>query len=325
MFVIRKILKKCPCFLVVVILFSGLFLPLKSFSQEGSSRIALTPLTFELTAQRGESVSERIRVMNSSFENNLDVKMEVEDMFPEGEEGRVILEATDEDLDVLAISRWVTFEPEEFTLSPREEKSVKFTINVPRDADAGGHYMGILAGAPPARVEGTGVGIVHRIASLVLLTVPGEMEEELSVVDFNVLQKYYEHGPVTFVSRFENTGTVHLMPDAHITVRDILGREIAVIPVEKRNVLPGAVRKIETAWNADWLFGGFYTAIIEGDYGNFSDKDINSQTVTFFAFPWKVGVVILLITVFFVLTRKRWATIIRILVKGETALSKEED
>lgn len=306
--------------LIIVFVF-----PLVSFSQEDrGSRIALTPLTFELTAEKGESVTERIRILNPSYEDSVTVIMEVEDMFPEGEEGRVILQATDEDLNVLAISRWVTFEPDDFVLEPREEKSVRFTIKVPSNTDSGGHYMGIIAGTPPREVKGTGVGIIHRIASLVLLTVPGEMEENVSVAGFNTSKKYYEGGPVTFESRFENKGSVHLIPDARIIVTNVFGKEVDVIQVEKRNVLPGAVRKINTEWNSGTLWGGIYNATLEGTYGRFSYFRFDSEKVTFFVFPWKAGIAIFLIMIFFIITRKRWIAVMKILIKGEAGLSKKE-
>ncbi len=221
------------------------------------------------------------------------------------------------------MSRWVTFDPAEFILAPREERIVNFTINVPTNADSGGHYMGIIAGTSPSEVEGTGVGIIHRIASLVLLTVPGEMEESVSIAGFDVSKRYYERGPVSFESRFRNDGTVHLVPDARIVVTNILGKEVAVIPVEKRNVLPNAVRKIDTEWEVGTLWGGFYSATLTGSYGRLSHIDIVPETITFFAFPWKAGVAILLMILFFIITRKRWFAVARILIKGEGGLSEK--
>jgi len=308
-------------------LFLVVFFLSKDFSlaQETGRRIAVTPLTFELRAERGETAGDYIRVLNPSYEDDISVRMESEDMFPEGEEGRVILQGMEEDEDVLSMSRWIVFEPENFVLEPREEKNVRFTINVPTNANPGGYYAGMIAGTQPTDSGRPGVGIIQRIASLVLLTVPGEMREELSVFDFDVSRKYYEHGPITFETRFENTGTIHLVPDAHIVIKDILGREIASTSIEKRNVLPGAVRKIETEWNVGWLWGGFYTATVKGTYGEFSEKDITSASASFFAFPWKAGVVIVLVLLFFVLTRKRWATVVRILVKGEAALAEKKE
>ncbi len=305
----------------LAVLFGAILLLVPSFAiGQTASRIAITPLNFELTVERGEVGGDQIRVLNSSYEEDVSVTMKVEDMFPEGEEGRVILQSPDEDLDTLAISRWVSFEPETFTLEPREQKNVRFTIEVPETADPGGHYAGLIAGTQEREIEGTGVGITHRIASLVLLTVPGEMIEDLSVVDFKTGKDYYEQGPITFESRFKNEGTVHIQPDATVLIEDIFGREVARVPVEKRNVLPDATRKIETEWNVGNLWGGRYTATLTGSYG-MESLPIEEKQVTFWAFPWKAGIGIILVLIFFILTRKRWITIIKILIQGEKALS----
>ncbi len=299
---------------LILVVFLGLVT-----AQEGGGRIAVTPLTFEFTAERGQSDGDFIRVMNSSFDDDVRVRMEVEDMFPEGEEGRVVLQSPEEDLESIAISRWVRFDPEEFTLEPREERRVRFTIEVPEDASPGGHYAGLIASSADPIGPGA-VGVVQRIASLVLLTVPGEMEESLSVIDFGTATDYYDRGPATFVTRFENSGTVHLRPDAEIEIVDIFGREVDTVQVEKRNILPGAVRRIETDWDRDWLLGIRYTANLTGTYGE--DGSLNSVSTSFWAFPWRLGIALLALLLFFFVTRKRWISVFKILVFGEKGLSK---
>ncbi len=291
------------------------------FTMAQSRRIAVTPLNFEMTVERGEAKSDYITVLNPSYEDGVEVEMTIEDMFPEGEEGRVILSSPEEDLDIMAISRWITFEPREFSLEPREQKNVRFTVDVPENANPGGHYAGLIAGSGEAEIEGTGVTLTQRIASLVLLTVPGEMVEDLSTVDLSTSQNYYEYGPVTFSSRFRNEGTVHLRPEATITVEDLFGREVAEIPVEPRNVLPDATRRVDSKWDENRLWGIRYTATLNGVYG-MDEAALNSEKVVFWAFPWKYGLAFFLIILFFIFTRKRWITILKILVMGEKALSK---
>lgn len=299
------------------------------FTQEAKgSRIALTPLIFELTGQRGERVVEHVRVMNPSYEDVITIEMEIEDIFPSGEEGRIRLEIPPEERDPFSLSSWITVEPEIFTLEPREEKSVKFTINTPEYAEPGGHYAGILARTRTVDgPTGVGVGIVTRIASLVLLTVPGEMEEELFLASFETPKFYNEYGPIEFIVRFENTGNVHLRPQATITINNFLGHEVAEVPVETRNVLPNAVRRLEAEWGGKWLWGGKYTATLAGTYGR-TNIPINSETIVFWVFPWKMGgailLILILVFVFFIATRKRWGTALRILLKGQAGMPKEK-
>ncbi len=286
-----------------------------------SSHIALTPLVFELTGEKGQTAGEYVRVMNPSYDETIVVRMQTEDIFPEGEEGRVRLQMPAEERDPFSLSAWVTFEPESFILEPREEKPIRFIVNIPEYAEPGGHYAAILASTElsdgPA---GVGVGIVQRIASLVLLTVPGEMKEDLTIAGFETSKGYYDSGPIKFAVRFENRGTIHLRPQALITVTDIFGRQTAEIRLEAKNVIPGAVRRIETEWPEKWLWAGKYTAVLTGTYGS-DDLDFPLQSITFWAFPWKAGLILLIILIFFILTRKRWLTALKILIKGERAFS----
>ena len=315
----KKIL---PDNLTAVILTGAILFLAPVFSIAQSRRIAVSPLSFEFTIERGGSDGDHVQVLNPSYEDDVTVDMRVEDMFPEGEEGRVILRSPEEDLEAMALSSWISFEPEEFSLEPRENKHVRFTIDVPENANPGGHYGGIVAGTGQSEIEGTGVGITQRIASLLLLTVSGEMEEDLSVVDFETSQNYYEYGPVEFNTRFKNEGTVHLRPDAEIIIEDLLGREVDRVSIEPRSVLPDAIRRIGTDWNQYNLWGLRYTARVTGIYGE-EGQPLESEEVHFWAFPWKYGIAIFLLLIFFILTRKRWITIIKILVFGEKAFSSD--
>ncbi len=290
-----------------------------------AAQLALTPLVFDLKGKPGEIVEGEVRVLNPSYDATVTVKMSAEDMFPEGEEGRVILQLPPDEKTSLALSQWISFVPEVFDLAPREEKAVKFRIKIPENADPGGHYAGILAGVHSGALpEETGVAIVTRVASLILLAVEGEMKEDLRVVEFSS-PSYLEYGPINFVLRFENKGTVHVRPNAEIKIEDIYGREIARLSVDSRNILPKAVRKFETSWNQKWLWGIRYRAILSGTYGRYGNatNKIEPVVIVFWAFPWKVGLIGLAFLIFLFITRRRWITAIKILVKGEAAITKE--
>jgi len=306
--------------LVLLVLFLGS--PALIFAQG----ISVSPLNFRFEAEKGEVVEGEMMVMNSSFENSSNIEMQAEQMEPTGEDGGVSLIETrevDEDtLEVLSIAHWIEFEPRQFSLEPREEKTVRFKISVPENATPGGHYVGVIAGSPAdTQIEGGGVGVTSRVASTALLTVAGDMIKDLSVVSLETDKGYYEYGPITFNSRFKNEGTVHIRPEAKITVTDFFGNEVDVIDVRDATVLPGAVRRVETVWEPDTLWMGRYEATLTGVYGE-DGKSLGEVKVVFYAFPWKYGLAGLLVLVFFIITRKRWITIFKILIKGESALEK---
>lgn len=305
-----------------VFLFS-LVLILIFFQKVEAVRIAITPLVFELSGEKGGIVENEVRVMNPSYEDKSEVKMESEDIFPEGEEGRVRLEVPPAERIPFSLSSWISFEPETFTLAPREEKPVKFKIKIPENAEPGGHYAGIIASVKSTPPPGVAVGIVPRVATLVLLTVPGPMEEKLSVLDFKTEKNYYEFGPVKFLLRLENSGTVHVTPVINVTVKNIFGKTVGETSFETRTILPDSKRKLETELSKKWLWAGKYTAILTGSYGT-KNLPLETKTITFFAFPWKVGVLILILIIFFFLTRQRWLKAIKILIKGEEGILKEK-
>jgi len=304
--------------ILLIALIGGMIFSPLFFAQ---AAVGVSPVTFELTASPGDVIINQLKVYNPSTDTVIGIKMEVEDIAPTGETGHVTVEPAE--TETYSIARWVKTEPEEFTLNPREEKFVTFTITVPENVEPGGHYGVVLAGTKGIAGPGTvGATIVERVGALVLLITPGEMREELVVKDF-IAPRYSEYGPINFTMRFENKGTVHVKPVASITITNWLGKKVGEIQLPQRNVLPDAVRRFEASWDKKWLFAGKYTATLTGNYG-ISRSSVSSVVITFWAFPWKVGIGILLIILFFILTRRRWATAFRVLVRGEKVIEADK-
>ena len=255
-----------------------------------------------------------LRVYNPNKENIVTIKMQIEDIAPTGEEGFVVVEPPE--TETYSLAGWIKVEPEEFNLNPEEEHFVKFTVTIPENAEPGGHYGTVVAGtrvlAGPAA---TGAAIIQRVGALVLLTVPGEMREELVVKEFTA-PRYSEQGPIPFIIRFENKGTIHVKPSGFITITNWLGQKVENISFSSRNVLPGAVRKFETSLDKKWFWAGKYTATLTGSYG-LLNTPLTPTVITFWAFPWKAGLGMSVIIILLILSRKRWLAAFRVLIKGE--------
>jgi len=276
--------------------------------------LGIAPLTFEITANPGDIVENYLKVYNPSPDTSVQIEMVIEDIAPTGEAGHVIVEPAE--TETYSLARWIETEPKEFSLAPREEKFVKFTINIPENAEPGGHYGTVIAGAKlVAGPRATGAAILPRVGSLVLLTVPGVMREELIVKEF-IAPNYSEFGPIPFTIKFENRGTIHVKPAGFVTITDWCGKKVADIEFSQNNVLPNSVRKIETSLDKKWFFAGKYTATLTGSYG-ISNTSFTPVVITFWAFPWKVGLGILIVIILLILSRKRWVAAFRILIKGE--------
>ena len=290
----------------------GLFL-IGQVNAQGGRGVGISPLTFELTANSGDVIVNQLKVYNPS-DSTIGIKMEVEDFTVAGEMGQVKIEPAE--TETYSIARWVKMEPEEFSLNPGEQKYVTFTISVPENAEPGGHYGSILAGTT-AIVGGEFVGaaVAGRVGALVLISVSGEIKEDLMVKEFSN-SGYSEYGPINFTIRFENKGTVHTKPKGFITIVNLFGKKVTDIEILQQNVLPDSVRKIETSWNKKWLWGGKYTATLSGSYG-VDNTPFSPAVITFWAFPWKAGVGILIVIILLILSRRRWLAAFRVLIKGE--------
>jgi hypothetical protein len=106
-----------------------------------------------------------------------------------------------------------------------------------------------------------------------------------------------------------------LKPKGLITITNLLGKKVGTVPFPEKNVLPGATRKIEAAWDQKQLWGIKYTATITGNYG-VSNAQFSPETFTFWVFPWKAGLIIFFVIILLFFARRRIMIAVRILVKG---------
>jgi len=275
--------------------------------------ITISPLIFELSANPGDIVKNNLKVSNSG-NTNLTINMEVEDFTAVGEGGSVIVQERDND--TYSLSKWVTIEPESFDLRPGEQRLVEFSITVPFNGEPGGHYGSILVNAAPPEVV-SGPALAQKAGSLVLLSVAGEVQENVIVKEFSA-PAFLEKGPVDFLLRFENRGSVHIRPRGFVTITNMFGKKEADIPFPQKNVLPNSIRKIDASWEPVFAIGR-YTATLVANYG--TDNLPLAASVRFWVFPWKMGllilVVVIIILMIFIKSRRRLGLAFRVLFKGD--------
>lgn len=289
----------------------GILMPFLVFAQ--SVGITVSPLTFELTAVPGETISNAVRVTNPT-EGSVIFDMDVEDFTAAGEEGDVIVEVSEDE--TFSMRTWTAVEPERFTLGPGETQIVQFTITVPQNAEPGGHYGTILA-TVKGTLGVTGAAIAPKVGSLVLLSVSGAIREELFIREF-LIPSYSEVGPVPIALRLENTGSVHVKPLGFVVIHDFFGSQVAQIDLPPKRILPGNIRRIDMEWSRRFPIGK-YTATLVGSFG-ISNTPFSAIS-TFWVFPWKIALEaaggLIVILAILIKTRKRFATALRVLLKGE--------
>lgn len=110
------------------------------------------------------------------------------------------------------------------TIPANDSKVVTVQITVPKDAKAGG-YFGAIRFAPTTPDSGGQVNLSASVASLVLLTVPGPVDEKLNLTDFSILQAgksatdFRTPKDLKLSFRFENVGNIQLGPFGKVSVK----------------------------------------------------------------------------------------------------------
>jgi hypothetical protein len=103
---------------------------------------------------------------------------------------------------------------------------------------------------------------------------------------------FFEHGPIGFVLRLSNSGSVHEKPSGTITVKNMFGKQIASVAVNSDggNILPGTIRRFEEDMASKQMFGR-YTATFNGKY--LDDNHKITGSVSFWVIPWKLILLLL--------------------------------
>ncbi len=182
----------------------------------------------------------------------------------------------------------------DFTIPAGQGKTIDVTINVPSTAQAGG-YFGAVRFSPTSGDTGGQVNLSPSVASLMLLTVPGDIVQKLNLTDFNVQQ----HGVTgsTFATpddistkfRFENKGNVQVGPFGSISVKE--GNKVVYTTdfnnkPQRDMVLPDSARVWSIPLKNIGTFG-HYTVLATFTYGD-KNQTVEATQSFWVIPPWVI-------------------------------------
>jgi hypothetical protein len=235
-----------------------LFVPLPAAAIGRTVQIA--PALIEVAAQPGSIEEAQITITNLS--NDL-VSLEgfVRDFVasPQGDAPRIL---GGEETSSYSLKNWLLLSQKSFILGPNEEKQITVTIAVPYQAEAGGHY-GMVGFVEPNTTVREGVGVKAGVATLLFVTVQGELVEQVEVEQF-AAGGLNLTGKITFSWITRNTGNIHVAPIGTIRITNLVGGqtgEIAANP-EQYTVLPGSERTYTTTWHPSLPFGRYQATLL---------------------------------------------------------------
>lgn len=180
---------------------------------------------------------------------------------------------------------------ENITIQPGKTQTIDVRIDVPANAQAGG-YFGAVRLVPATPGQDSQVNMSASVASLILLTVPGDIVEKLNTTDISVQQNstfgskyFWTPENIQLSLRLENTGNVQTAPFGKISVSS--GDEV-VYEADFNNknpkdmILPDSARRWEVSLKNLDKFGR-YTVNTTLTYGE-NNKTIHLEN-TFWVVP----------------------------------------
>lgn len=140
------------------------------------------------------------------------------------------------------------------TIPAKQAAVVNVVISVPKNAQAGG-YFGAVRFAPATPDSGGQVNLSASVASLLLLTVPGDTVEKLNLTNFDVQQNgtsgemFGNPNDLQVSARFENKGSIQEGPFGKVSVKQNDGKVVYETDFNNKDprdmVLPDGARR----WN----------------------------------------------------------------------------
>jgi hypothetical protein len=262
--------------------------------------LKISPVRTEITLRPGESKNVNVYIEN--LETKPVILKPVENDFVAGDEEEGIASIIlDENKYAPTHSLKRFMSPlEVITVNPGERKTVALPISVPADAQAGGYY-GALRFVPSDAQGNLNVNVTGSVASLILLTVPGNLVESLQMTDF-IVQKdgkpmdRFLQSPekVSVVLRLQNRGNIHVTPFGQVSVTKD-GEEVFSKNINdtkpKGSVLPDSARRFEVPIKNLGTFGKYKFMAIVG-YGSGGDTLEVEQEVWIIPSSYIVGALI---------------------------------
>lgn len=282
-----------------------------SSSASGGNGLRISPVRTDLTIRPGTSQTIDVYVTNLTSQSaNLSG---VVDDFTAGtdESGTPAILLNGEKAPSHSLKGYVS-PIGNFTLAANATKDIKVTISIPTGV-AGGGYFGAVRFMPASTDSTKNVNLAASVASLVIVTVPGPVTQQLSISSFDVRQmniqkNTLENSSVFFTSnknlnavvRFDNTGNLQEEPFGKILLKKgntTIGTYTINNAQPLGNVLPDSIRRFSVPLTGLSSFGKY---TLEGNFGYGTTGQLLSAQTTFYIVPVAavvIAVVVLLVII----------------------------
>ena len=199
-----------------------------------SNTMTVSPPYQKVLLEPGETYSNYLTVFNASGSTR-DLKFSVEiGSFSQHKNESSDSKDDYDSMDHISVSSynqimdWITLEKKNGVLAPGETTEIPYTINVPKNAPAGGQYATILVIDETTSGGSNGQNIVidqkFQFASIIYAEVAGETKEIGKIID-NSVPAFLLNGPLQATSMVKNDGNVHTDAEYTLQVWPLIGGE----------------------------------------------------------------------------------------------------
>lgn len=219
--------------------------------------IQISPTKQKISLEPGESYVSSMQVMNIGTDT-FDYEAYAT---PYSVTDEKYSQSYSERTDYAQIADWITFDEKTIsgTLAAGETADVVFTVNVPKDAPAGGQYAAIMAETKNA--ADTNIQTTSRLGMIFYASIAGETRETGSILENSVPGIVFTP-PVTVTSLVENTGNVEATAKYTFKIWNVFDSKETVYNNEENqgtlDIMPGTRRFGTMSWDGAPKLGLFW-------------------------------------------------------------------
>ncbi|AZI44465.1 hypothetical protein EHF33_16245 (plasmid) [Deinococcus psychrotolerans] len=226
--------------------------------------VGVDPVARLFTAKPGDSITQDLNIYNPNADPaSLRVAVYLSDMdISETGETKYLSAGTLPE----SLKNWMTFSPTSLDLGGQQTQNVRYTVQVPKDAAPGTHWiMLMLEGQDAAPVPGKTLASFRlRVAHTVYVNVePIKRSGEISGIFDQVPQT--ADRPYTIGVQYRNTGNAVSGVQGRVELRDAGGERIATLPLNLDVALPNHTLLLQASLTGPVPKGQYSALVVLND------------------------------------------------------------
>ncbi|MBQ3261263.1 hypothetical protein IJH29_01240 [Candidatus Saccharibacteria bacterium] len=222
-------------------------------------QFALSPMYQQITLTPGETYVGNFEVVNPG-DNTIDFRYTVR-VEPFSVEGLDDLSFSSKG-NYNQIVDWIEISRTEGIVSPNETQEIRFSVQVPEDAPAGGQYAAIMVTSEEYRLDNSAVDLreKYEASHLLYAEVAGETIRKGSITDVN-LPSFLFTGNIEGSASITNEGNVHSRATQTLQIFPLFSKEEVYTNEESPKgiwVMPGNTAYSAVSWENTPSIGVFH-------------------------------------------------------------------